>query len=76
MHFKDGVNWHEYNEQFGTGSLREAVFGGLNSAARTTGMMRVLGTNPQNMFNYLASTIEKISKSQEIPLHWLTSIPK
>lgn len=57
LHFKDGVAWHEYNQQFGTGSLREAVFGGLNSAARNTGMMRVLGTNPQNMFRYLTDTI-------------------
>lgn len=64
LHFKDGISWHEYNQQFGTGSLREAVFGGLNSAARTTGMMRVLGTNPQNMFNYLADSISQdLSKS-------------
>lgn len=64
LHFKDGISWHEYNQQFGTGSLREALFGGLNSAARTTGMMRVLGTNPQNMFKYLTDTIaEDISKS-------------
>ncbi|EMX9855223.1 hypothetical protein ACW9S2_005241 [Klebsiella michiganensis] len=59
LHFKDGVSWHEYNQQFGTGSLREALFGGLNNAARTTGMMRVLGTNPQNMFKYLADTISE-----------------
>ncbi|UPY96268.1 hypothetical protein [Pectobacterium sp. 21LCBS03] len=58
LHFKDGVSWHDYNQQFGTGSLREAVFGGLNNAARTTGMMRVLGTNPQNMFKHLTDTIE------------------
>ncbi|EPG6797212.1 hypothetical protein NOX19_000100 [Klebsiella aerogenes] len=67
LHFKDGVNWHEYNEQFGTGSLREAVFGGLNSAARTTGMMRVLGTNPQNMFKYLTDTIAKDVRKQSNP---------
>lgn len=59
LHFKDGVSWHEYNQQFGTGSLREALFGGLNNAARTTGMMRVLGTNPQNMFKYLSDTISE-----------------
>lgn len=59
LHFKDGVSWHEYNQQYGTGSLRESVFGGLNSAARTTGMMRVLGTNPQNMFKYLTDSISE-----------------
>lgn len=64
LHFKDGVSWHEYNQQFGTGSLREAIFGGLNSAARTTGMMRVLGTNPQNMFKYLTDSIaDDVSKA-------------
>lgn len=64
LHFKDGVSWHEYNQQFGTGSLREAVFGGLNSAARNTGMMRVLGTNPENMFKYLTDAIaDDVSKS-------------
>lgn len=64
LHFKDGVSWHEYNQQYGTGSLRESVFGGLNSAARTTGMMRVLGTNPQNMFKYLTDSIaEDLRKS-------------
>lgn len=64
LHFKDGISWHEYNQQFGTGSLREAVFGGLNSAARNTGMMRILGTNPENMFKYLTDTIaDDVSKS-------------
>ncbi|EMO0474782.1 hypothetical protein RJ490_004606 [Pluralibacter gergoviae] len=63
LHFRDGVAWYEYNQQFGTGSLREAIFGGLNSAARATGMMRVLGTNPQNMFKYLTDTIaDDVSK--------------
>ncbi len=57
LHFKDGVSWFEYNQQFGTGSLREAVFGGLGGSARSTGMMRVLGTNPENMFKYLSDTI-------------------
>jgi len=64
LHFKDGISWHEYNQQFGTSSLREAVFGGLNSAARNTGIMRVLGTNPGNMFKYLTDTIANdVSKS-------------
>lgn len=67
LHFKDGISWHEYNQQYGTGSLREAVFGGLNSAARTTGMMRVLGTNPQNMFESLAKSVSDDLKSTATP---------
>lgn len=67
LHFKDGISWHEYNQQFGTGSLREAIFGGLNSAARHTGIMRVLGTNPQNMFKYLADTIAEDLRDNATP---------
>ncbi|MGY6030655.1 hypothetical protein [Phytobacter sp. AG2a] len=67
LHFKDGVSWHEYNQQYGTGSLRESVFGGLNSAARTTGMMRVLGTNPQNMFKYLTDSISEDLRGSASP---------
>ncbi|WP_447867233.1 hypothetical protein [Rahnella bonaserana] len=65
LHFKDGMAWHEYNKQFGVGSLREAIFGGLESSARNTGLMRVLGTNPENMMNYLADTLAKDIKGDE-----------
>lgn len=53
LHFKDGIAWHEYNKIYGVGNLRESVMSGLTSSARTTGVMRVLGTNPENMFGHL-----------------------
>ncbi|MGK8664871.1 hypothetical protein [Serratia marcescens] len=56
LHFKDGVAWHEYNKAYGVGNLRESVMSGLTSSARTTGVMRVLGTNPENMFSHLFET--------------------
>lgn len=65
LHFTDGLAWHDYNKQFGVGSLREAVFSGLDSSAKSTGLMRVMGTNPENMFNYLADTIAKDLKGNE-----------
>ncbi|PLR52425.1 hypothetical protein P0E69_06940 [Chimaeribacter arupi] len=65
LHFKDGVAWHEYNQQFGVGSLREAIYGGLDASSRSTGLMRVLGTNPENMVDYLADTISKDLKGNE-----------
>lgn len=67
LHFKDGGSWFDYNQQFGTGSLREAIFGGLHSSARNTGMMRILGTNPENMFKYLTDTISKDIEQQHNP---------
>ena len=65
LHFKDGPSWHEYNKQFGVGSLREAIFGGLESSARNTGLMRMLGTNPENMLRYLEDTISESLKGDE-----------
>ncbi|WP_312836628.1 hypothetical protein [Pantoea sp.] len=65
LHFRDGVAWHEYNQQFGVGSLREAVWGGFEASARNTGLMRVLGTNPENMVNYLADTITRDLRGNE-----------
>lgn len=59
LHFKDGLSWHEYNKEFGVGSLREAIFGGLESSARNTGLMRILGTNPESMLNMLIETIKR-----------------
>lgn len=64
LHFRDADAWHEYNQEFGTGSLREAVFRGLQSSARNTGLMRVFGTNPEAMFNRLTGEIrDKIRKT-------------
>lgn len=47
LHFKDGVAWHEYNQQYGTGNLREAVLRGLDLSGQNTAIMRRLGTNPE-----------------------------
>lgn len=72
LHFRDGVSWHEYNKQYGVGSLREAIFGGLESSARNTGLMRVLGTNPENMLNYLADNVANNLKGDERGLRAFT----
>lgn len=72
LHFKDGISWHEYNKQFGVGSLREAIFGGLESSARNTGLMRILGTNPENMLRYLEDTIAEGLKGDEKALRAFT----
>lgn len=50
IHFKDADAWLEYNRAFGNGSVREAVMHGLESNARATGLMRVLG--PDHEMNF------------------------
>jgi hypothetical protein len=63
LHFKDGLSWYRYNDKFGVGNLREAVGSGLIHSAETTGLMRRMGTNPENMFNELADRIEQRYKA-------------
>lgn len=65
LHFMDGRSWFEYNREFGVGSVRESIYGGLEASARNTGLMRILGTNPENMVNYLADTIASDLKGNE-----------
>lgn len=59
LHFKSADDWMAYNREFGTGSLREAVMRGFHSAARSTGLMRVLGTNPENMLDVVARKLQE-----------------
>lgn len=47
LHFKSADDWYEYNREFGAGNLREATLLGLSRSADATGVMRVLGTNPE-----------------------------
>jgi hypothetical protein len=48
LHFKSADDWFAYNQQFGTGNVREAVVLGLSRSAEATGLMRRLGTNPED----------------------------
>lgn len=59
LHFKDADAWTDYNTTYGSGSLREALMFGLEQQARTTGLMRVLGPNPENNFNMIADELLK-----------------
>lgn len=47
LEFKSADDWFAYNQEFGTGNVREAVLMGLSRSADATGLMRVLGTNPE-----------------------------
>lgn len=67
LHFKDADAWSDYNERFGTGNIREAVFAGLRSSARNTGLMRVLGTNPEAMLRQIIDEISRRLDAQGDP---------
>ena len=59
LHFRDADAWFDYNAEFGAGNLREAAFHGLSRSAQDVGLMRVLGTNPEAMFERLADDAVK-----------------
>lgn len=54
FHFKSADDWFAYNKDYGFGNLRETYIQGLHRAAESTGLLQVLGTNPE--FNLKAIT--------------------
>lgn len=64
IHFKSADDWFDYNRQFGFSNLREAYVQGLHRAAEQTGLMQVLGTNPEyNLKAIVQATRERLSRS-------------
>jgi hypothetical protein len=59
LHFKDADAWADYNEQFGLGNLRDSVLRGLKMSAQNTGLMRVLGPNPESTYNRLVDILKR-----------------
>lgn len=59
LHFKSADDWLAYNREYGMGNLRESVFRGLKSSAENTGLMRVLGPNPEAMFTRLVDQLRR-----------------
>ncbi len=57
LHFKDGAAWFAYNNQYGRGNMREAYIWGLERAARTTALMRMLGPSPQSNFQNMVNDV-------------------
>lgn len=47
LYFKDGDAAFQYNTKFGQGRLAETVLQGLDGAAKSAGLLKVLGTNPE-----------------------------
>lgn len=50
FHWKDAESWYDYQKQFGTGNLSEALMQNLRRQANDTALMRRWGTNPRLEF--------------------------
>lgn len=60
--FKDADAWFDYNNQFGSGNLREGVLQGLERGAQATGLMQMLGTNPAAMLDAIRDDLTLAAK--------------
>jgi hypothetical protein len=50
LHFRDGDAWMKYMEQFGQGSLYDAMVGHVGAMARDIGLVERYGPNPDQQF--------------------------
>lgn len=59
VHFKGPDEFMAYNKQFGAGNLRESVAHELSQAARSVGLLRMMGTNPNAFIDALETNLKK-----------------
>lgn len=64
IHFKDADSWANYNQEYGTGSLRESVMQGLAHSGQSTGLMQALGTNPKANFEAIKAELVDAAKRE------------
>jgi hypothetical protein len=64
LHFKDADSFLAYNEKFGTRSLIEGIFGGLERSAKDIGLMETWGTNPRAMFDDVRGALAYDNRSE------------
>ena len=65
LHFKSANDWFQYNEKFGTGSLKETYYSGLMTAGRNIGMLDVLGSRPKENFEKIRVAIGNRLQAQQ-----------
>lgn len=59
LHFKSADDWFDYNQKYGTGSLREALLRGFEVNAQNTGLMRKFGVNPEANLDRIVKDLAK-----------------
>lgn len=58
LHFKDGLSRFEYDQTFGSSTLREGVIRGLMKSAQDTALMRTFGPSPKGNMDLVFRDIE------------------
>lgn len=57
FHFRDADAWFEYNRDYGFGNLRETYIQSMHRSAENTGLMQMLGTNPEFNLNAIMTAV-------------------
>lgn len=64
LHFKNADDAFDYNVDYGMGNIRETFVAGMHRMAESTGLMQVLGTNPEyNLKAIVDSVRSRLSRS-------------
>lgn len=70
LHFKNADDAFDYNADYGMGNIRETFVTGMHRMAESTGLMQVLGTNPEyNLRAVVDSVRSRLSRSDPAALH-------
>lgn len=59
LHFRDGRAWFNYNEQYGSADLMDAMFSGIRRHARKTALVQKLGPNPQKTWDDMTTALKR-----------------
>jgi len=59
LHFKDADSHLDYLNQFGRGSMMDAILGHVGGMAKNIGLMEELGANPNSTYRLLKDTAEQ-----------------
>lgn len=69
LHFRSADDAFQYNIDYGMGNIRESYVTGMHQAAESTGLMQVLGTNPEyNLTAIVDSIRSRLSRSDPAAL--------
>lgn len=61
LHFKDAESWLEYDQTFGSGSLRESILHDMTRHGHNTAIMRMMGPNAEDTFRQLVDHAKRLS---------------
>lgn len=76
LHFKDGDAWMGYMQEFGDGSLYDAMLGHIGHMTRNIGLVERYGPNPEQQFNLQADLSQRADGAGTVKNRALGNTPQ